>query len=343
MAGMLWGASWTVLEEDAYTALRHLTYGPDSRPQVPAPQDEGMSDVPSVTVPPAQAGDAFCAVLLKNATQEPHFHATAAGLAAALRSESHGSVVSEVKGRITGLGTLWLPDVHLTHAWAGLHLHPDHRGDGSPAALLTHLAEQAHAAGRSHLWASVREDYQSTWPDLPTLGFREVHRTFGGGFHLTDWAANTAGLEARLNAQDYTLEPAAPVQNDPRLTALYALTRHDKVSAAPTIPAAADTLTDEDALWDAAHLVWHGEELVGLALPERSRLNAWNAALIVHPGHRRRGLATALLARVARSLQTQGLTFLNVAGSARDAAYLGVLRRLGANIEPDWIAYERRA
>ena len=199
----------------------------------------------------------------------------------------------------------------------------------------------------------MREDYLPTWPDLPALGWREVHRTFGGGFHLNDWQANTAALEAALTARRLRLTPAAPFRQDPRLTDLYALTRHDKVTAPPTIDPAAESLptenlTDEnlsdgDALWNAAWLAWHGETLVGLALPERSRLGAWNAVLVVHPEHRRQGLATALLARVVRSLQAGGLPFLNVAGSKRDAAYLGVLRRLGANIEPDWLAWEREA
>lgn len=295
------------------------------------------------TVRPARPEDAFVAVLLQNSAQEPHFHGTAARLAATLEGGAHGAVVSETAGRLTGLGTLWLPEFHPTHAWVGLHLHPDHRADGTAAALLTRLAAQARAAGRGRLWASVREDYLRTWPDLPALGFREVHRTFGGGFHLRGWAANTARLEAELERQGYAFTPAGDFREDARLGILYALTRGEKVCAEPTIPPAGEVMTDGDALWDAAWLVWREEELAGLALPERSRLDAWNAVLAVQPGHRRRGLGTALLGRVARRLQAGGLGFLNVAGSAQDVAYLGVLRRLGAQLEPDWIAWEREA
>lgn len=300
-----------------------------------------MSAPSSRQVRSAQPADAFLAALLLNSTQEPHFQATARKLAERFAAPEHGYVVSETAGQVSGLGSLWLPDFHPSHAWVGLHLHPDHHADA--AALLEFLAAQARAAGRSHLWASVREDYLPAWPDLPALGFREVHRTFGGGFHLRDWQVNTGALEAALTARHYRLTPAAPFQHDARLTELYALTRQDQVTAPPTIDPAAEALTDEDALWNAAWLAWHGETLVGLALPERSRLHAWNAVLVVHPEHRRQGLATALLAQVARSLQAGGLSFLNVAGSKRDAAYLGVLRRLGANIEPDWLAWEREA
>ena len=40
------------------------------------------------------------------------------------------------------------------------------------------------------------------------------------------------------------------------------------------------------------------------------------------------------------ALNAQGFGFLNTASVGTDAAYLGVLRRLRANIEPDWIAFQ---
>ncbi|WP_135230255.1 GNAT family N-acetyltransferase [Deinococcus fonticola] len=302
-----------------------------------------MTHLAAPAIRTAEARDAYLAALLHNATQEPHFRRTAEQLAQTFSKAGHGYVISETAGWIIGLASLWLPDFHPTHAWVSLSLHPDHLADDTARQLLISQQEAARAAGRPHLWLSVREDYLPHLPDLSALGFREVHRTFGGGFHLNTWQASTRQLDTSLQERGYTLTPAQKFQDDPRLQALYDLTRNDKISAAPTIPEASDTLADGDALWNAAWLAWHGETLVGLALPEKGRLDAWNAVLIVHPQHRRRGLATALLAQVARTLQSQGITFLNTAGSQRDAAYLGVLRRLGANIEPDWIAWELEA
>lgn len=299
-----------------------------------------MTEDRSIHLRPPQVEDAFVAALLLNSTQEPHFHTAAATLRKTFEQGPKDYVVSETEGRVTGLASLWLPDFHPTHGWVGLHLHPDRRVDGTAGALLDHLASRALEAGRDKLWISVREDYLPTQPDLGALGFQEAHRTFGGGFYLSRWSASVPTLESRLRADGYTVTPAAPFRDDARLRALYALTRADKVLAPPTIPAASDDLSDDDALWDAAHLAWQDGEPVGLSLPERSHLHAWNAVLLVHPAHRGRGLATALLARTAGQLQAAGLKFLNVAGSSRDGAYLGVLRRLGANIEPDWIAYE---
>jgi GNAT superfamily N-acetyltransferase len=299
-----------------------------------------MPSTPQLRTP--RRDDAFAVTLLFNSTQEPHFHTTAATLRAAFERRPDDYVVSETEGRVTGAVSLWLPEFQPTHGWVGLHLHPDHRADGTAERLLEHVAGRTRASGRARLWVSVREDYLPTWPDLAALDFREVHRTFGGGFHLRGWTASLETEDAGLRADGYTFA-AAPHRQDARLHALYDLIRTDKVLAPPTIAAASDTLNDEDALWDAAHVALHAGEPVGLSLPERSRLHAWNAVLMVHPEHRGRGLGTALLARTARKLQADGTEFLNVAGSATDTAYLAVLRRLGANIEPDWIAYERPA
>lgn len=300
-----------------------------------------MSHDLSPTIRPAEPKDAYMAALMHNATQEPHFKRTAEQLNKTFSTPGHGYVISEMNRQVTGLSSFWLPDFHPTHAWVGFSLHPDHLADGTAQQHLNHQRQQARAAGRTHLWSSIREDYLPHHPDLTAQGFCEVHRTFGGGFHLDTWQTSTSKLEKQLQDRGYGLTPAQEVKDDPRLQALYDLTRHEKVSAPPTIPAAGEAMTDEDALWNAAWLAWQGETLVGLALPEKSRLDAWNAVLIVHPEHRRHGIATVLLAQVARTLQSQGVTFLNTAGSKKDTTYLGVLRRLGANIEPDWIAWER--
>lgn len=196
----------------------------------------------------ARPADAFQLAPLLSASQEPHFHTTAERLVRRLEADPSGYAVGETARGLSGVGTLWLPDVHATHAWVGLHLHPDHRADGTAAALLNHLALQARAAGRARLWASVREDYLPTWSDLPALGFREVHRTFGGGFHLADWKLEDRSRQEALTAQGYCLTPAAPFQEDVRLPELYTLTRSEKVTAEPTIGPAGEALTDGAAL-----------------------------------------------------------------------------------------------
>ncbi len=127
------------------------------------------------------------------------------------------------------------------------------------------------------------------------------------------------------------------------------MVRGEKVTAEPTILAANEALHAPDSLWEAAFVaIRPGQvpgssgEVLGLALPERSRLDAWNAVLLVCPEVRRWSIGTALQARVCATLHAQGFGFLNTAGVGTDAAYLGVLRRLSANIEPDWSPSRRR-
>ncbi len=290
------------------------------------------------TVRPAHTDDAFPLALLLNSTQEPHFHTTAAQLQAVLAKDPARYLLAECAGQVVGSLSLWFPDFHPQHLWLGFALHPDH-WEGGVAAELFRQA-RVLARGRPLAWTSVRADYLSTGPVLTALGFREVHRTFGGGFYLDTPPVLSQRLEDDLARRGFRIVPAAGLQHDPRLEALYQVATGDKVTAEPTIPAANDLLDDPESLWDAAFVALHGEEVVGLVLPERAGMGAWNAVLLVGPDYRRQGIGTALQARACAALRAQGTTFLNTAGAKADAAYLDVLRRLGANIEPDWIAWQ---
>ena len=291
-----------------------------------------------LTIRQATADDAHVLTLLLNSTQEPHFQTTAAQLAASIQREPGQHLVAEQQGRLVGSLSLGFPDFHPQHVWLGFSFHPDHRTPELAQALLNQAA--ARARGRQLAWISVRADYLSTQPDLNALGFREVHRTFGGGFFLNAPPVGAEALETRLQQQGISIQPALAFRDDPRLKELYGAVCSEKMTAEPTIPAASEILDDQGSLWEAAFVAVRSGEVLGLALPERSRLDAWNAVLLVRPEVRRQGLGTALQARVCAALHAQGFGFLNTAGVGTDAAYLGVLRRLGANIEPDWIGFE---
>ena len=292
------------------------------------------------TVRQATADDAHVLAPLLNSTQEPHFYTTAAQLTASMQREPGHHLVAEQQGRLVGSLSLGFPDFHPQHVWLGFSLHPDHRTLELAQRLLEQAGVVARAKDRHLAWTSVRADYLSAHPDLNALGFRGVHRTFGGGFFLNAPPVDTGALETRLHQQGVSIQPALPLRDDPRLKELYGAVRGEKVTAELTIPAANEILDDPDGLWEAAFVAIRSGEVLGLALPERSRLDAWNAMLLVRPEVRRRGIGTALQACVCAALHAQGFGFLNTAGVGTDAAYLGVLRRLGANIEPDWIAFE---
>lgn len=299
-------------------------------------QAERMS---SLLVRPARPDDASILALLVNGSTEPHFHTTSDRIIQALDQRPGGRLVVERSGQVVGTLSLSFPEFLPTHVWLGLSLHPDYRDHETASALLHHASAMAAVQPRTLAWTSLRADYLSSAPDLLALGFQEVHRTFGGGFYLDRWAAGVPVGQPAL-PEGTVLRSASAGRQDPRLDALYQTVRGDKVTAEPTISGANVTLDDPDSLWEAAFMALRGEEVVGLALPERADLGAWNAVLIVHPKARRQGIGTALQTQVCTALAGQGFTFLNTAGVKADAAYLGVLRRVGATIEPDWIAFE---
>lgn len=304
---------------------------------------------PTIRTP--QDDDYHFLAALHNAVQEPHFHTTAENL----RSRDNGTtlgqrparLVCEQHGRIVGMATWWQPDFDRDNRyWVSVCLHPDHREDEASAALLDALVAQVKPIGADALWLTVREDYLASYPDPAGLGFHEVHRTFGGGFFLKALTpCLLRNVEDSLAVQGVTLHAHRDLAGDPRhdekIQGLYNEIVSDKHTAEPTIPAGADSCATDDALWNATFIAQHDNEYIGLAIPERANLGAWNSVLGVHQSWRGKGLGSALQARVLTQLKEDGFEFLNVAGVKDDAGYLAVVRRLGANIEPDWISYEK--
>ena len=302
---------------------------------------------------PPTDDDYFTLALIQNGLTEPHFHVTGGALmrqdekASQKNVKDFGRLVLEQEGRVVGMETWWKPDFDLPDRfWISLDLHPDHRDSETAQVLLSALIARVLPLGARKLWFSAREDYLPGFPFLPDLGFREVHRTFGGGFFLDGLNPRLlTALESRLSGQGLTLRAYADLVSDPlrdaKLHALYEAFAPDKFTAPPTIPAAGGSFLDADSILEAAFVAERGGEYVGLAVPERAGPGAWNAVLGVRRDVRGQGLGTALQARVVAKLRELGFSFLNTAGVKTDEAYLSVLRGLGANIEPDWVAYQK--
>jgi GNAT superfamily N-acetyltransferase len=257
----------------------------------------------------------------------------------------------ERDGRVAGMMSWSQPDFDRSgRVWVSLCVHPDHCEDGTADELIAETLRRVEPTGADALWFVVREDFRLAFPDPASLGFREVHRTFGGGFFLGTLNLNSAKLEsgeAPVNAEGVTLQPweelAALPGHDQAFQALYSAIVTDKHTAAPTITAGAtEYLGDEDTLWEASFIATRKGEYIGVAIPERSGLGSWNAVLGVRRDWRKRGIGSALQSRVLHKLAADGFDFLNAAGVKTDVAYLSLLQRLGANIEPDWVSYERK-
>ena len=296
----------------------------------------------TTTLRTATLSDYSMLAVLHNATHEPHFHVTSERLASRDARPSdglRGRFVVAIAGEPVGMASYTVQDFDRSdRVWVDLSIHPDRLRDDTAQRLIDAVIEQSRLANATSLWVPIREDYLEAWPELLGLEFKEVHRTFGGGFVLTD-------------ARDYSRHHSVPTQlrsldqaredDATQAQQLFALVHTDKVTAAPTVTQASDQLDLADIIAPASFLAVENDECIGLCLAAPSPLGAWLSVIAVHPEHRRRGIAGSLLAATLTALREQEVAFLNTAGVRRDDAYLGLLRSLGAAIEPDWISFER--
>lgn len=292
------------------------------------------------TLRPAIASDYSTLAVLHNATHEPHFHVTSVELARRdARPGLRGRIVALVDGQPVGMASYALQDFDRgDRVWVDLALHPDHLHDDTARGLIDGVIEDSRRVSAASLWMPVREDYLGAWPDPSGLDFREVHRTFGGGFFLTGARdhSRTAAPAPQLRSLDQVSEADQTLAHK-----LYATVRADKVTAAPTITHAADQLDLDEVIAPACFLAFEDGACIGICLATPSSLGAWHSVIAVHPQQRRRGVGRSLLAATLTVLREQQVAFLNTAGVRSDDAYLELLRSLGATIEPDWISYER--
>lgn len=296
----------------------------------------------TTTLRKATASDYSMLAVLYNATHEPHFHVTSEELASRDVQPSdglRGRLVVAIAGEPVGMASYAVQEFdRRDRVWVDLAIHPDRLRDDTARRLIDAVIEQSRHANATSLWAPIREDYLEAWPKLLSLEFEEVHRTFGGGFFLTD-----ARDYSRHNSIPTQLRSLDQARDDDMKQAqqLYATVHADKMTAAPTITSASDQLNLEDVIAPASFLAIENGKCIGLCLAAPSPLGAWLSVIAVHPEHRRRGIARSLLAATLTVLREQQVAFLNTAGVRRDDAYLGLLRSLGATIEPDWISFER--
>lgn len=140
---------------------------------------------------------------------------------------------------------------------------------------------------------------------------------------------------ARLGA---TIPERAPIPNlqvrPARMGELPLVERLYREQGETVDPVALTEAARSGDLWIAAA----SEGPLGAAMaPTRTRLAAWIGAVYTHPAHRRRGIASALVASLARSLQSQGLAvYLLYRPGGPSALY----RALGFTPTGNWIRAE---
>ncbi len=295
-----------------------------------------------ISVRLAQAEDYPEIVALHNADNEPHFHASLEQLQKSdAKNVNGGRTVAIQNGRVVGTLEFWL--------WAeveayrlGLHTPRDAIDANAATQLMIDLERRTTNAKR--LLSTVRSDFLGNAQHLQ-LGFSEVFRSFGANLELTGFENERFNhLETDLLTQGVRIIPRsewlAP-DADAQLEAIQREANADMPSYEPVVRNEMDfkTRTLLEPFWVALS----GDECVGFVSlngrPANPEIHFDSSA--VSKNHRNRGIGLALAARAVAWAKSHGFAEVNDGGAKSNLAHINILERLGFELEPDWVTYEK--
>jgi GNAT superfamily N-acetyltransferase len=223
-------------------------------------------------------------------------------------------------------------------------LQPDSQLEAQ-CSLLETIEGEAGTRGVKRLLATVRADFLMGAPFLK-FGFTEVFRSFGANLELTDFEPERfAHLEGTLNARGITIKSYAELEPDAlraaKLEAIQAEALADLPGYEPVVPASMDYA--HRRLWEPFFVAVRGDEYLGFA-----SLDGKSNGSVVHfdasgvsRSQRRQGIGLALAAKLTAWAKQAGFAELNDGGARSNAAHIGILERLGFELEPDWVTFEK--
>ena len=211
--------------------------------------------------------------------------------------------------------------------------------------MLEMIEIEANTRGVKRLLATVRADFLKGAPFLQ-FGFTETFRSFGTHLELADFEPKRfSQLEGKLKEKGITLKSYAELEGDPsraaKLEAIQLQALADLPRYEPVVSASLD-YTDR-RLWEPFFVALRADEYLGFASldgrPDGSV--AHFDASGVSRSERRQGIGLALAAKLAAWAKQSGFTELNDGGARANAAHIGILERLGFELEPDWVTFEK--
>ena len=295
-----------------------------------------------ISIQLARAEDYPAIAALHNADNEPHFQASLEQLQKSdAKNINGGRTVAIQNGRVVGTLEFWL--------WAeveayriGLHTARDAIGANAATQLMVDLEQRATTAKR--LLATVRSDFLSGAQHLQT-GFSEVFRSFGANLELTNFdSKHFSHLETDLFKQGVRIIPRSEwlaADADALLEAIQLEGNADMPSYEPVVRNEMDFKSRR--LLEPFWVALSGNECVGFASldgkPDQPVIHFDSSA--VSKNHRNRGIGLALAARAVAWAKTRELAEVNDGGAKSNLAHIKILERLGFELEPDWVTYEK--
>jgi GNAT superfamily N-acetyltransferase len=292
----------------------------------------------------ARAEDYLTIAQLHNADNEPHFHTTAAQLEQSDSKNEHGTRIVAVRDtEVIGTAESWFwSGVNVYRV--GVHVISNSSHDEVAAQLLEFLERNARGAGATRLLATVRSDFLENACYL-RRGFKEVFRSFGANLELKDFQPNQfVELETALSQRNVRILPRSQwlaLDAETQLDALQLEANADIPGYEPVVSMRMDFR--DRKLLEPFWVALQGETCVGF-----SSLNGDAGKPVIHFNatavkrtHRNCGVGLALAARAVVWAKTQGFTEVNDGGARANTPHVRILERLGFELEPDWVTFEK--
>jgi len=261
-------------------------------------------------------------------------------------------VVGVADGVIVATGFVsatWGGSAHPGRFWVNVAVDPDDRRDAMDASVFDALRDAVGGDARE-VWTCTREDHARHLAYLDRYGFTERFRSWGAHLDLHAFdPSRWTDLAQRMATAGVRLVPYPDLHGDPardaKLIALQYALEADVAHFEPIVPQRiADVLGPETIPEALVVAVVPDGSFVGVACLLGNSGDASIACGLtgVLPAYRRRGIATALMARTAEVAKRWGAEELNAGGGGgEDAAIVRVVRAIGFDVEPPWITFAK--
>lgn len=292
----------------------------------------------SLEIRPAQPQDYDAIAVIHNANNEPHFHSTAIKLEHSdSRNTQGGRLVAVQNNTIVGTAEFWYWQEVQAYRIA---IYASH---SSLSAALLHQIEQRIETRVKRLLATIRSDFlEQSW--FLETGFSQVFKSFGAELELSQFDEKQAvALELALAKKN------VQILNRHEWQASNALSQLEEIqtTANKDVPGYEPIVTmhmdfTKQTLLEPFWVALQNNNCLGfLSLDGSDSQIHINTCAIKH-SHRKQGIGLALTAKALAWAKAKGYTEINDGGAKSNTGHLRILERLGFEIEPDWITFEKQ-
>jgi GNAT superfamily N-acetyltransferase len=293
----------------------------------------------SITVRPAIPSDAEIIASISNANNEPHFQTTPARMLEQIQKSPDSRIVAELEAQIVGTGEFWLSDDVYRIA---TYSHPEHRDATINTELLEVIEREVRSRGGTRLFDTTRADFLEHASHLKS--FREVFRSFGAELEFSKFDPHSfAHLEPELLVQGIEIKSYSDLESDPERDAKLEVIQREAIADLPGFEPVVPTQMDfkNRKLWEPFFIAVRGNDYLGFASLDGQSDHLHIDASSVARAQRKQGIGLALGAKLMTWAKNQGSLEINDGGAKSNVTHVKLLERLGFELEPDWITFEK--